>query len=122
MSRRNPRRVNDGWARLGRRVTVERGRHWRSRNAFARAAGIGVRTLGDVEKGRRTNYSDATLSAIEAALGWEPGTSKRIVQGGKVRREVDPQMMRLLDAWRTLPVEARELIVMMAEQASHARD
>lgn len=74
-----------------------------------------------MEKGRRSNYSDATLSAIEAALGWEPGTCLRIVQGGKVRRDIDPQMMRLLDAWRTLPPEARELLVQMAERASQAR-
>lgn len=114
--------MTEDWQRLGKRVTVERGRYWRSRNAFARAAGISPRLLGDVEKGRRTNYSDATLAAIEAALGWEPGTCLRIVQGGKVRRDIDPQMMRLLDAWRTLPPEARELLVMMAEQATRARD
>ena len=113
--------LDDGWARLGRTVTTERGRHWRSRAAFARAAGLSPRLVGDVEKGRRDNYSDATLAAVEAALGWEPGTCLRIVQGGKVRRDVDPQMMRLLDAWRTLPPEARELLVEMAERASKAR-
>ena len=74
--------------------------------------------LGDVEKARRDNYSDATLAALEAALGWEAGTARRVVQGGRVRREVDPQLVRLLDAWRALPAEARELLVMMAEQAS----
>jgi len=113
--------TDDGWARLGRRVSEERGRYWRSRNAFARAAGISARLLGDVEKGRRDNYSDATLAAVEAALGWEAGTCLRIAQGGRVRRDVDPQMMRLLDAWRTLPPEARELLVQMAEQATRAR-
>jgi hypothetical protein len=74
-----------------------------------------------VEKGRRSNYSDATLAAIEAALGWEPGTCARIVQGGRVRRAIDPQTMRLLDAWRTLPPEARELLIEMAERAKDAR-
>jgi hypothetical protein len=83
---------------------------------------LSTRLVGDVEKGRRSNYSDATLAAIEAALGWEPGTCQRIVQGGKVRRDIDPQMMRLLDAWRTLPLEARELLVEMAERASKARE
>ncbi|NUP33631.1 MAG: helix-turn-helix domain-containing protein [Streptomycetaceae bacterium] len=114
--------MDEGWGRLGRRVAVERGRHYRSRAAFARAAGIGARTLGDVEKGRRSNYSDATLSAIESALGWEPGTCLRIVQGGKVRRDIDPQTIRLLDAWRTLPPEARELLIVLAERANGARD
>ena len=114
--------MTDGWARLGRLVATERGRHWRSRNAFARAAGISPRLLGDVEKGRRSNYSDATLAAIEAALGWEPGTSRQVVAGGQVRRDIDPRLLRLLDAWRTLTPEAQELLVAMAEQASRARD
>lgn len=73
-----------------------------------------------MEKGRRSNYSDATLAAIEAALGWEPGTCVRIVQGGRVRRDLDPQTMRFLEAWRTLPPEARELLIEMAERAKNA--
>lgn len=113
--------VDDGWARLGRRITTERGRHYRSRAAFARAAGIGERTLGDVEKGRRDNYSDATLAAIEAALGWEAGSALRIVQGGKVRRDIDPQMVRLLDAWATLGPDARVLMLELIERAAEQR-
>lgn len=113
--------VDDGWARLGRRVAVERGRHWRSRNEFARASGISPRLLGDVERGRRDNYSDATLSAIESALGWEPGTCRRVVEGGRVRRDIDPQTVRLLDVWRTLPAEARELLIELAERAASVR-
>ncbi|NUP32913.1 MAG: helix-turn-helix domain-containing protein [Streptomycetaceae bacterium] len=113
--------MDDGWARLGRRITTERGRHYRSRAAFARAAGIGERTLGDVEKGRRDNYSDATLAAIEAALGWEAGSALRIVQGGKVRRDIDPQMVRLLDAWATLGPDARVLMLELIERAAEQR-
>lgn len=106
-----------GWERLGRLVASERGRHWRSRQAFARAAGVSVRVLDDIEKGRRANYSEATLAAIEAALGWEPGTCRRVVEGGRVRHEVDPELMRLLDAWRVLTPDARRLLVEIAERA-----
>lgn len=74
-----------------------------------------------MEKGRRDNYSDATLSAIESALGWEPGTCKRIVAGGKVRRDIDPQVVRLLDAWATLSPDARVLMLELIERASQAR-
>jgi len=111
----------DGWARLGQEVAQERGRHWRSRSAFARAAEISRRVLDDVEKGRRTNYSDATFAAIEAALGWEPGTCLRVVQGGKVRREVDPVLVRLLDVWVTLSPDARAMLVEIAERAAEHR-
>lgn len=113
--------MDDGWARLGRRIATERGRHWRSRAAFARAAGIGERTLSDVERGRRDNYSEATLAAIEAALGWAPGTCQRIVEGGKVRRDMDPTLVRLLDAWTTLGPDARLLLAELAERASRER-
>lgn len=78
--------------------------------------------VDDLETGARSNYADATLSAVEAALGWSPGAALRVVQGGRVRRDVDPQLMRLLDAWRTLPPEARELLVELAERASQVRD
>lgn len=111
----------DGWERLGQRVSQERGRHWRSRAAFARAAGISPRVLDDVEKARRSNYSDATLAAIEAALGWAPGTCLRVVQGGRVRRDVDPLMVRLLDVWTTLSPDARAMLVAIAERAAQGR-
>ena len=110
--------MEEGWERLGRRVAQERGRHWRSRSAFARSAGISPRVLDDVEKARRTNYSDATLAAIEAALGWAPGTCLRVVQGGRVRRDVDPMLVRLLDIWTTLSPDARAMLVAIAEQST----
>lgn len=113
--------ADEGWARLGKRVAVERGRHWRSRAAFAHAAGLSPRLVGDIENGRRSNYSDATLAAIEAVLGWAPGTCLRVVQGGKVRRDIDLQTMRMLDAWSTLPSEARELLIELAERANRTR-
>lgn len=111
----------DGWARLGQRVAQERGRHWRSRAAFARASGISTRVLDDVEKGRRTNYSATTLAAIEAALGWAPGTCLRVVQGGRVRRDVDPMLVRLLDVWTTLSPDARAMLVDIAERSARER-
>jgi transcriptional regulator with XRE-family HTH domain len=110
-----------GWQRLGREIASERGRHWRSRAAFARASGVSERVIDDIENGNRSNYLDATLAAIEAALGWAPGSCLRIVQGGRVRREHDPLLVRLLDSWRLMSPDARELLVMMAEQAARAR-
>lgn len=78
------------------------------------------RVIDDIENGVRSNYADATLAAIEAALGWTPGTCHRIVQGGRVRREADPMLMRLLDSWRRLSPDARAMLVELAERV--ARD
>lgn len=111
----------DGWERLGRRIAVERGRRWRSRAAFARAAGVSSRVVDDLENGRRNNYSDATLGAIEATLGWEPGTAQRVVEGLRVKREADPLATRLMDAWQHLSPDARRLLVEIAERVLRDR-
>ena len=107
----------DGWARMGAMVKQERSRRWRSRAEFARAAGISARTIDDVETGRRSNFSDVTLASIEAALEWEPGTCRRLVEGGRVRRDRDRSLLRLLELWPRLSADARALLVAMAEQA-----
>lgn len=80
----------EGWGLLAARIAAERSRRWHSRAAFAKAAGVSVRVIDDLERGLRGNYSDATLAAVEAALGWEFGSALRVVQGGRPRREVDP--------------------------------
>lgn len=115
-------RVVDGWVRLGRVVAAERSRRWRSRADFARAAGISARVIDDLEKGRRGNFSDLTLGAVEAALGWQPGACLRVVQGGQVRRRTPDELLsRLLEVWPRLSPDARVLLVEMAERASEAR-
>jgi transcriptional regulator with XRE-family HTH domain len=111
----------DGWAALGQRVTAERGRRWKSREAFSRASGVSTRVLDDLERGRRSNYAESTLAAVEAALGWEPGSCLRIVQGGRPRREADPLLVRLLDAWRVLSPDARRMLVDVAERTVEGR-
>jgi hypothetical protein len=109
--------MDPGWARLGRRVLTERSRHWRTRDEFAHATGLSSRLLDDLENGRRDNYLDATLAAIEVALGWAPGSCRRVVEGGRVRREMDPSLVRLLDLWPQLPLEARAMLVDIASRA-----
>lgn len=107
--------VVDGWARLGARIMAERSRRWRKRSDFARACGLSVRLLADLETGRRTRYQPSTLAAIEATLGWTAGSCERIVAGGRARREADPSLVRLLDVWPRLSPDARLLLVTLAE-------
>lgn len=106
-----------GWERLGDTIVTERARRWRSRAAFAKAAGISTRVLDDLENGARTNYLDSTLAAVEATLGWSPGTCRRLVAGGTIRRDMDSDLVRLMDIWPYLSKDARALLVDMAERA-----
>lgn len=113
----------DGWQRLGRIVAAERARRWRSRAEFARAAGISPRVVDDIEKGRRANFSPLTLSALEAALGWQPGAALRVVQGGAVRRtSPDARLSRLLELWPRLGVDAQVILVELVERAVAERE
>lgn len=105
-----------GWARLGRLITFERGRRWRTRGDFARATGVSVRLLADLETGERSNYQPATLAAVEAALGWAPGTCEHVVAGGRIRREADPHLQRILDAWPNLDEDAKILLALLVVQ------
>jgi hypothetical protein len=80
-----------------------------------------VRVVSDIERGRRANYSDATLSAIEASLGWDAGSARRMVEGGKVRREFEPALVRLMQIWPDLSPDARAILLQLAEHAHDSR-
>ena len=110
----------EGWGLLAAQIASERSRRWRSRAAFAKAAGVSVRVIDDLERGRRSNYSDATLATVEAALGWEFGSAKRVVQGGRPRRETDPFLAELVEIWPSLSPDARAMLVRLAQYARDA--
>lgn len=54
---------------------------YQRRPAFVEAAGISLRTLGDIENGRRDRYDPATIASIEHALKWATGSVNRILAG-----------------------------------------
>lgn len=55
----------------------------RTRGALADKAGVSERLLGDIEKGRRGNYDQVTLVAVERALEWETGSIRAVLGGGE---------------------------------------
>jgi hypothetical protein len=74
------------WERLGRYVVARRTElGFRNRGEFATAVQVSARLISDIEKGRRTNFDQVTLSAVEAALGWETGSIQDVVDGGDPR-------------------------------------
>lgn len=77
------------WERAGKYLKqrrVELDPRYRSRALFARERSIDYRLSYDIETAARTNYRDATLTAIDLAYGLEPGFIQRLVNGDDPRR------------------------------------
>ncbi|YCK35133.1 helix-turn-helix domain-containing protein [Actinomadura sp. ATCC 39365] len=53
---------------------------YKTREEFASAVGLSVRTLGDIERARRA-VGDASVAAVEHALGWRPASFEAILSG-----------------------------------------
>lgn len=104
------------WARLGAAIRAERVRLGYLRlGDFADRVGLGVRTLSDLERGARTTYSPETLAAVEAVLGWAPGSVRRVLDGGEPLREQDDDLTAVLSAWPHLDARARAALRAAAE-------
>ncbi len=59
-----------------------------TRQDLAQKAGLSYRLLGDLERGTRP-VSEGSLAIVEQVLGWQPGSSKRILEGGEPRLAID---------------------------------
>jgi transcriptional regulator with XRE-family HTH domain len=55
---------------------------YKTREEFATASGLSVRTLGDIERARRM-VGDSSVAAVEDALGWRPGAFDAILADGE---------------------------------------
>jgi transcriptional regulator with XRE-family HTH domain len=80
------------WERLGQFVVSRRlEMGYRQRQALADAIGVSLRTVGDIETGRRSKFDPTTIAALENGLGWETGSVLRIIEGGEpVMRKATP--------------------------------
>lgn len=69
-----------GWKRLGALVRTTRTElGFTNTERFAAQCDVAQRVISDLETGNRTNFKTATLSKVEAALGWPAGTAVQIV-------------------------------------------
>lgn len=82
---------------------------------LARYAGIGERTLYKIRHAEQSSYDGETLSKLESALRWEPGSAQRVLEGREPRRIPDAQLARVLHAWPDLTPAAREAVAATAE-------
>lgn len=114
--------VDAGWKRFGELVRAERSRRWPRRQDFAAHCGISVRVITAVERYERTNFSPDTLAAIEAGLGWEPGSSDRVRAGRRPLRREDPGLAELRALWPRLSPDSRRMLLAVARDSLARRD
>lgn len=77
----------DNWKRLGEllvRRRIELDPRYSVRQLFAAERGINYRTVSDIERGRRDNYEDGTLAAVEVAYGVTRGSVAAALNGGSL--------------------------------------
>ncbi|MEU7399705.1 helix-turn-helix transcriptional regulator [Streptomyces sp. NPDC044948] len=88
----------EAWERLGKRIREYREKAGYSRRALAEKAGVSEKSIQVTEEGRvPRGRMPQSLSRIEVALGWLPGTSISILNGASSiitmeRQEVDVQL------------------------------
>lgn len=91
-------------------------RRWPTQKSFAAATRVPVKTLGDVENGRRGTFGEATLGPIEDALDWPRGSIRRYaVEGVPIRPLPDPALERIHTSWHRLSPDARNMLAKLAE-------
>jgi transcriptional regulator with XRE-family HTH domain len=109
--------VHGGWERAGDQIREARTRAgYTTISEFARACHVGAKTIGDLERGRRDNFSPKTIYRVEAVLGWPEGSILRIVEGRRAIRNHDPQLQLVIDAWRYLSPDARRIIATIVRE------
>jgi transcriptional regulator with XRE-family HTH domain len=72
--------LREQWVHLSQRVVARRVELDLSRAELAEAAGLALRTLGDIESARRFRYDRTTLAKLEKGLEWPPGLITQILQ------------------------------------------
>ena len=74
--------TTEDWQRLADYVISRRAELGiKDRRVFMRLTGVTDRTLGKLERGG--HVSRTTLAHIEPPLQWEPGSARRILEGGE---------------------------------------
>jgi transcriptional regulator with XRE-family HTH domain len=78
---------------------------------FARATGLSVTVLSQLENGARSNFSTRTTGPIEDALGWQRGGYNRLLRRQRPRLVEDPELHELQRMWPRLSLDARRTLV-----------
>lgn len=69
-------------------------RGYKTRGQFAKATGLTIKTLGEIERGVRPSYNKSTYATLDRVLQWEPGTFEALLSGGGAP-ETEPEPVDL---------------------------
>lgn len=95
-------------------VAAERARRRRSVRGFARTIGLSSGTIDNIENHRKTSYDPTTISTLEYALGWQPGSVDRVLSGLNPQYDTDPDLTAVIDAWPQLSSGSRRMLRILA--------
>lgn len=85
---------------------------------FAEAVGCSRTLISDLELGRRGNFKDDILWRIEGELGWEEDEIRLRLAGKTVRRSHPEDLRVVVDNWRRLNPQVREVISSLARSVA----
>lgn len=72
----------EAWVRLGREVRRRRIGLDMNQPDVSAAGGPSTGVISKIENARQTHYEDRVLALLERALRWQPGSCKRVLDGG----------------------------------------
>jgi transcriptional regulator with XRE-family HTH domain len=108
------------WERLAEQVTARRAYLGYSIAQLSALSGLSTSTLDSIEHSRKTSYDPATLSALERALSWRPGSTERVLKGLDPRLVQDPDLEAVITAWPRLSPGARRMLRILATEGARA--
>jgi len=101
------------WQALADHIAAEMARRGWTQRDLAEAAGVGTRAVWELLKARPKKRVPRVLAAVEVALGWEPGTGRRILETGSTGEPApytDEAEREIWQATSLTEAERRELI------------
>lgn len=94
---------------------------YHTQQAFADRCGVSRGTLSALERGTRGTYRPETLAAVEAGLGWAPGSITALHDGRPVVRDGDEALAQLHALWPLLGERDRAALVAIARVLAEDR-
>lgn len=108
------------WDQLAAHVTTQRAHLGYSIAQLSGISGLSTSTLDNIEHNRKVSYDPATLSALEWALRWRPGSIQRILNDLEPQPMQDPDLDALIAAWPKLSPGARRMLRILAVEGARA--
>ena len=108
------------WDGLAAAMKARRGQLGYSIAQLSAVSGLSTSTLDNIEHNRKSSYDTTTISALERALRWQPGSVQRVLNGMDPQTTSDPDLDAILAAWPRLSPGARRMLRILATEGARA--